>query len=205
MRCSLTILTPPQLTYCTQTPGISQISVKFYDNETLSTLHLLSMILCWSSIPDTAAANGYKAFDAFQKLVGWTSAPLSDHQWKVEAHRLFQTSLAKMHVALGAIAAGEGQGIGAYNAMANYSTDYCSLMRVHMEGYKNISVIGLAGMIFLVSSLWVLTFETNDSIVLIWLFEHAICPLGRRIWGYVCWVCRNASNRVPIQRQTAVN
>ena len=58
-------------------------------------------------------------------------------------------------------------------------------MKVHAEGYKNISVVGLAGVLFLVVSLWILTLETKEGIVLLWFYTHVISPLIVRWWNCV--------------------
>ena len=176
----------------TEARNFSALST-LYSDETLSSLHLLSLVMYRSSA-STSLTIGGNVLDASQKLINSISSPLHRQQWKVEALRLFEISLAQLHLTLGVVATGRGKDDGfAYNALQNYSTDYCAMAKVHMEGYKNVSVVGLAGMMFLALSLWVLTMETGDDIVMQKIFSKAMIPFWRRVWSYICWAWCNAS------------
>ena len=168
-----------------------------YDNAHLSHLHLLSLLLYSSTAASAIDIPRERTLEASRMIIGGVSLPLDPRQWRIEVEKIFKITLARVEVNMRAIAAGEGRDSDStYDVLADFPTDYCAQMKIHAEGYKNINVIGLAGIMFLVASLWVLTLETKDSIVLLWLCTHIISLLVVRFWnsGKAVWLKQGEHN-----------
>lgn len=122
------------------------------------------------------------------------SLPLDPDQWQLESRKLFNISLARMQTDLWYMARGErlDSPIFGYNMLENSSVDPCGMIKIEVDGMKNVSVIALLAMLGLVLSLWVLSMKTSDTIVLFWFFNSAIKPaissfifLSHKAWNFM--------------------
>src|SRR5436189_1743731 len=72
--------------------------------------YLLEMALYFSKVWATLQA-GFR-FDVERRITGWNSVPLEREQWKVEARKIFETTLARIQgevydIARGSLSAGQ--------------------------------------------------------------------------------------------------
>lgn len=165
-----------------------------YGYKSLTALRLLGLALLES---DSASAVGFLRFqwlDVASRIVRGLSLPLDPHQWQLESHKLFNISLARMQIVIVNMAQGlPGVEIplleGAFDLFDGSLADPCGMLRIHAVGMKNLSVSGLAGMLGMALGIWFLTIETEDSIMLMWLFRGLARPVIRGVWVgvYYAW------------------
>jgi hypothetical protein len=70
--------------------------LKQRDTEEYRVLSMLYFSLLFSAIGHTVTFRKANGLDATRNLVGSTSLPLAEEQWKVEVQQLFKTSLARI-------------------------------------------------------------------------------------------------------------
>ena len=74
---------------------------------------------------------------------------------------------------------------GLNNLFSNMPVDPCGLIKINAEGWRNISVIGFAGMFGLALGLWLITMEIGETIVLIWFYWKIVKPSSFYALGIV--------------------
>ena len=75
----------------------------------LSHLRVLSSLLYSSTATSSLDSIGARALEASRMIIDSSSMPLHPQQWKVEAQKIFQISLARIEVNLRGFAEGEGK------------------------------------------------------------------------------------------------
>ena len=166
-------ITPPALVATNETP---------YSDTDFTALQLLCLALRFSDTASAAQFVRSNWLDAASRVVhgieGDMSLPLDPFQWQIESHRLFNISLARMQTEI--IAMTRMSDIGSQDYLKNFfqnrSVDPCGLIKINADGWRNISIIGLAGMLGLALGLWLITLETGDTIVLVWLYRRVARP-----------------------------
>ncbi|KAI4182726.1 MAG: hypothetical protein LQ346_006509, partial [Caloplaca aetnensis] len=167
-------LTAPSLVNGNNTP---------YSDREFTVLQLLCLALRFS---DTASAIGFvrnKWLDADSRVVdfpeGLMSLPLDPHQWRLEAQRLFNVSLARMQIEITEMTRPRSiqpEEDVLENFFRSSPVDPCAMIMINADGWRNISVIGFASMLLLALGLWLVTMEIGDTIVLIWLYQMLVKP-----------------------------
>ena len=108
-------------------------------------------------------------------------------QWKAEARRLFERSLARLQINLLNIVRGTPtyhKKFGERAELADYS-DICAMGKFKSVGWRNVSVIGLFGLLFLPIGISLASIRSEDGqLWLIWWFKS--------LRLLVLWCVRNA-------------
>ena len=99
-------------------------------------------------------------------------------QWQLEAQRLFNVSLARMQTEIIAMTRTVEPRADHYlgNYFSNRSVNSCGMIKLNADGWRNVSVVGLAGMLGLALGLWLVTMEVGHTIVLVWLYQKVASP-----------------------------
>lgn len=155
----------------------------------LTELRLLSLILRYSDTARAVQSAQSIWLDASSRIARdeplWRSLPLDPHQWQLESRKLFNISLARMQTELLYMAGGRNldRHYGGYDPLKNSLVDPYSMIKIRADGMKNISILGLLGMLGIAVSLWLTTIETGDTIGLIWLIDILIKPTLLALWS----------------------
>ena len=154
-----------------------------YSDQEFTVLQLLCLALRFS---DTASAISFvrnKWLDADSRVVdvpeGLMSLPLDPQQWRLEAQKLFNVSLARMQTEITEMTRPrkiQPEKDLLENFFRNSTVDPCSMIMINADGWRNISVIGFAGMFILAIGLWLVTMVIGETIVLIWLYGLLVKP-----------------------------
>lgn len=126
---------------------------------------------------------------------GPMSLPLDPHQWRLEAQKIFNISLARMQIEITEMA--RPRKIRPEDYLDNFFNqslaDPCPMIKINADGWRNISVVGFAGMLILALGLWLVTMETGDTIVLICLYQSSVEPLIESVLSCLRYVRRFAA------------
>ena len=151
-----------------------------YSDTDFTALQLLCLALRYS---DTASAVKFarsKWLDAASRVLsvpeGLMSLRLDKNQWQLEAQKLLNVSLARMQTEIFGMKRIEKTDPKAYleNYFHNRSTNPCGLIKLHAEGWRNITVVGFVEMIGLALGLWIVTMDVGSTIVLVWLYKSIV-------------------------------
>ena len=148
-----------------------------YTNVSLTALRLLGLALKFSDTSSSIRYARSQWLDAASKVVRDSLVlPLVPNQGQVESAKLFNISLARMQTEIFYIARGDNLDVSRQKLeiLDGSVADPCSMLKIHVEGYKNISVIGFVGMLAMAMLIWIVTIQTGDTIVLVWLFQHVL-------------------------------
>ena len=127
-----------------------------------------------------------KNLDASDKIVSGVSLPLHPKQWMVEVHKVFAISLARMQRTIHIIAVGPEEETRGYRKVGrDWGFDLCGFTKVQTVGWKNINLMELIALMFLVLALWILMTKVGDGIVLMWLFADILSPVVKQTWIFV--------------------
>ena len=168
-------ITPPAVVDINETP---------YSDIDFTALQLLCLALCFSDAASTAKFEIEPDWlEATSRLVpvaeGQMSLPLDPYQWQIEALNLFNLPLARIQNEILKMTQpfDINPGDDLENFFQNKSIDPCRLIKTNASGWRNISVVGLAGMLGLALGLWIISLETGDTIVLVWLYKKTVANL----------------------------
>lgn len=103
---------------------------------------LLMASLIWSSTFDTISYRLGSGLNAQSLVRGWVSQPLAKEQWKVEAERIFEASLARIQIEARNIARGAGA---AYDGLSRFPSSPALCKGSYLfrsQGWQNINVTG---------------------------------------------------------------
>lgn len=111
-------------------------------------------------------------------IEGALSLPLDSQQWRLEVQKIFNISLARMQIEITEMTRTRTFRPEEHlkNFLNKSVADPCPMIKINADGWRNISVVGFAGMLILALGLWVVTMETGDTIVLIWLYQSVVGP-----------------------------
>lgn len=121
-----------------------------YSNAGITALRLLGLALKFS---DTSSSVRYARsiwLDAASRVIqDRLVLRLAPHQWQVESARLFIISLARMQTELVYVARGEKLDASQRKLKIPDGSlvDPCRMLKIHADGYNNIKVVGLVGML----------------------------------------------------------
>lgn len=155
--------------------------------ETEWALALLYYSLYFSSTMEAATTS---RLDVTSKLRG-SPLVLPKEQWKVEARRWFEISLARMQDEVLNLAQGgsesrvfssESQVV---NVMPPEYRGMCHMVKFRSNGWRNVSVWGLFGVLFLAAGISLGSVKNGEETV--WL-----CVAARRIFIFLWWLCSRA-------------
>ena len=161
-----------------------------YSNSSLMALQLLCLALRYSDTSNAVYFARTQWLDAASKIaLNSLSVPLSSRQWEIESQNLFNISLARMQVDIFSMARGWHltPSKGTFRPIYDNLTDPCGMLKVQVAGHKNLSVAGLVGMLSVAFGIWIATMEVEDTIVLIWLLQHAAKLIGVCVRRAFCW------------------
>lgn len=116
-----------------------------------------------SSIYDSILGRLGSALIAQERVSQYTSAGLGNDHWKLEAARLFATSLARIQFDAWSIASGEDRREeGFVDETPDEAGDLCGHFKFKSVGYENIDVLWLVILSLLPPLLWILSQEVRD-------------------------------------------
>lgn len=116
-----------------------------------------------SNIYDSIVGRLGSALIAQERVSQSTSDGLRDDHWKLEAARLFATSLARIQYEAWSIASGEDRREeGFVDVTPDEARDLCGLFKFKSVGYANIDVLWLVILSLLSPLLWILSQEVRD-------------------------------------------
>ena len=167
-------------------PGLTGNESLPYSNASLTALRLLGLALKFSDTSSSIKFARSQWLDAASKVVqDHLVLPLAPNQWQVESAKLFNISLARMQTELLYMARGEKLDAShrKLEILDGSLVDPCGMLKIYTDDYKNISVIGFVSMLGMALIIWIVTIETGETIVLVWLFHHALKPLALLIWA----------------------
>ena len=158
------------------------------------------------------------SFDVHKKAATIVaSTPLEAEQWKFEARRMYMIRAARWQIDVLGTAAGSGWDLPlARNALLDYSgkaggekdldvgvdIDVCRRIKFRSNGWKNVSLSGLATMLLLSGAIWVSTIELgNEKEILLLkvvreLTRVLIYPVMRWLLMFVETLKTKSRNRV---------
>jgi hypothetical protein len=125
-------------------------NIPLRDDEASWVSGLLYFSLLFSNMFQALQYRSTSALDAQSKLFGANSLPLPREQWKVEAQRLFEASLAMVQITARDIARGPRNILpGRINLMERTPIYWgmCNIYKFRSTGWKNINVAGFLGLI----------------------------------------------------------
>ncbi|KAK3313322.1 hypothetical protein B0H66DRAFT_565878 [Apodospora peruviana] len=132
---------------------------------------LMKLSLAFSNTYDSIVHRLGSALIAQEKISQYTSAPLADTHWMLEAERLFATSLARVQFDAWTIASGADRPTGEAGDHEGYvdltpdeAGDLCGggLFKFRSTGYKNVYLAPFLCLLILVpAGLWVLSREVR--------------------------------------------
>lgn len=122
-------------------PWMDKRPISTLDDETYAT----GMGLEYSGFWHTIKTRTSKELDATRKIVDrYISMPLAQDQWKLEAHRLFETSMIRAKLEVLELARGTRASMQNFtNRMEGDRRSVCQKIKFQSTGYKNLSVVGL--------------------------------------------------------------
>jgi hypothetical protein len=128
--------------------------------------YMLDMALTRSNVCNSILLLGGSALDAHSKLLSNLSLPISlplaTEQWKVEARRLFEGSLARIQIDLrDYIRGAAADQSGFANHIDSAYEDMCSSYKFRTVGWKNVNLWGLRLLLVLALTVYFLSFETT--------------------------------------------
>ena len=173
-----------------------------YSDEDITALRLLGLSLRYSDTASAVTLASSNWLDAASRVLEperMLSLPLDPNQWQLESRKLFNVSLARMQMEMIEMTRTdrklyENRWDSLNNLFSNMSVDPCGLIKINAEGWRNISVVGFAGMFGLALGLWIITMDTGETIVLIWLYWTVVKPSSFYALGIVRSV-RNLATR----------
>ena len=116
-----------------------------------------------------------------QERIGQSrSLPLANDHWKLEAARMFETSLARIQFDAWAIASGEGS---EFKDFVEVTPDegrgqLCSLYKINSPFHSNINLFALGGIIGGVAIVFILSIEVRSVGILCGLLSPCCGSLG---------------------------
>lgn len=128
--------------------------------------YMLDIALMRSNVCNSIHLRGGSALDAHSKLPSNLSLPISlplaTEQWKVEARKLFEGSLARIQIDLRDYIRGAAANQrGFANHLDSAYEDMCRTYKFHTVGWKNVNLWALRLLLVLVLTVYLLSFETN--------------------------------------------
>ncbi|KAH6955848.1 hypothetical protein BKA56DRAFT_625006 [Ilyonectria sp. MPI-CAGE-AT-0026] len=116
-----------------------------------------------SNIYDSIVGRLGSALIAQERVSQSTSDGLRNDHWKLEAARLFATSLARIQYEAWSIASGEDRREeGFVDVTPDEAGDLCGIFKFKSVGYENIDVLWLVILSLLSPLLWILSQEVRD-------------------------------------------
>jgi hypothetical protein len=121
----------------------------------------------WKSINTRTS----KELDATRKIVDvWISMPLAEEQWKLEAQRLFESSMIRARLEVLELARGARATMPHFtNRMLEKHRGVCRKIKFQTTGYKNLSVTGL---LFAFLTPPILAFRIKEKPLFYWPIYH---------------------------------
>ena len=118
---------------------------------------------------------------------GFRCGPLPREQWKVEARRLFQASLARIQVelvntvrgAVNTVYAAPGYSTHEYEISEEYR-GMCSMGKFKSVGWRNVSVWGFSGLLFLAASISLASVQTKEEELWLGVVLHIVAYAASR-------------------------
>ncbi|KUJ14512.1 uncharacterized protein LY89DRAFT_784443 [Mollisia scopiformis] len=130
---------------------------------------------------------GSEALDAQSKLNHMLSMQLADEQWKVEAEKMFQTSLARMQINLFDFVRGTAAGYpGAYNTLPPEHRGMCAMVEIPTVGWRNVNLVGFLGTIAALGVVWGVSRKRKDAsgeeILVVTIIYNSLVRIVVFIW-----------------------
>lgn len=160
-----------------------------YPNASLMALRLLGLALKFSDTSSSIVYARSQWLDAASRVVKYSLVlPLAPNQWQVESAKLFNISLARMQTELLYMAGGEKLDTSRQKLeiLDGSLVDPCRMLKIHVDGYRNISVTGFLGMLEMSLIIWIGTMEAGETIILVWLLRRTLKPLTSSICVSFC-------------------
>jgi hypothetical protein len=118
-----------------------------------------------------------KHLDAKQKVISFYSSSMAQEQWKVESKKWFQSDLARLQWEVLSMAQGYGHDLPyATDWSAQLGFNACQNVKFVSQGWKNVDLFGLVGLLMVALLLWISTMMVQDTVVLVWLVRDMIIP-----------------------------
>jgi hypothetical protein len=145
------------------------------------------------------------SLDALRKVWAVTgiSMPLAREQWKVEARRLFNISLAMMQGRTYDIARGrDADKPGARNAFGEVNQPICSMVIISTIGWTNVSLFWLVMLPTSAFLLWFTSINVSKITLIVllyqdaiepsvsWLYGGILAPVSNQVWKSLQWLAR---------------
>jgi hypothetical protein len=126
---------------------------------------------------------------------------ISSEHWKYEAKRLFTIKLARLQMDVVGIAQGIGHDLpGAVDELAERGqSEACRHIKIQRQGWKNLSLTGLLGFLFLDFLIWLFTIEINETIAVVWFTNSYLMPVMLKMRQFLTKVL--LMSRVMIMRR----
>jgi hypothetical protein len=130
--------------------------------------------------------------DAQKKIMGRFSTSINREQWKVEARKIFETSLARIQGDILDIA--RGRGVADKNTHSLFwemNSPICSMIKFPTLGWSNISLFWVVILPTFAFFLWVFSIEVEKRLVLIWFYLYILKPIITLMWSLLKLVRRS--------------
>ena len=172
--------------------GIERLNLdKVFKENLLNPFLLLGASMLGSSISTIILTGPY--FDAQKKLINGLSIALDREQWKVEARKMFETSLARMQGIVLDVARGRGvDDRSAKNALPEINSSICNMIKFPTLGWKNISLFWMTVLPTLAFFIWLFSIEVEEKLVLVWFYLYVLKPFITLIWFLLKSIWRTA-------------
>jgi hypothetical protein len=156
---------------------------EWHHPSTFQSIQILNMsYVAFSKQYSNALTLESRHFQVHRKVQSFFSAPLSRDQWKVEVRKMFTTRLALLQQNVLGIAQGVGYDLPtARNVLLDYGRDGCAKIMFQSREWKNISLLGLIGLLILAAVVCVLTTKVGQTTVLVWLLKEGFLPAMKAI------------------------
>jgi hypothetical protein len=125
---------------------------------------LVLLALDYSSTCGSVQFRGAEALDAQSKVAHMQSLPLATEQWRVEAEKWFQTSLARMQLNVFDIARGTAASFDGYeDTLFEQYRGICDMVKIPTVGWTNVNFFVSIGTIFAVGILWFIGWKWENE------------------------------------------
>ncbi len=144
--------------------------------------YLLEMALYFSKVWATTQAGFH--FDAEKRITGFNSLPLEREQWKVEARKIFESTLARIQGEVYDIARGS-LSTGFQDVAMSWEQHrvVCNMIKIETQGWKNISLFWLVLLPTISFLLWISSISVRKRLVITWFYLFVLKPLPKLIWS----------------------
>ena len=152
-----------------------------------SLVYLLKRALDFSTSCGSVQFRQAEALDAQSKIAHSQSLPLLLEQWKVEAEKMFKTSLARIQLNVYDIVRGTPASYGGYHdVMPTNYREICKMVKIPVLGRTNINFWGLLGTVLAVALVWALSMRWKSAsgekmLMAVLLWRNALAPVIRLI------------------------